>query len=52
MQRDEATLLDIARSARLVLTFIRGWKTATIDVPDLLATIEPLLPRRPLKWLL
>jgi uncharacterized protein with HEPN domain len=111
MQRDEATLLDIARSARLVLAFIRGltkaaflddlktqsavlhqlmiigeavkrlshefrmqypdtpwslivgmrdhlihaydavdldevWKTTTTDVPDLLATIEPLLPRR------
>jgi uncharacterized protein with HEPN domain len=112
MQRDETTLLDIARSAQLVFTFIRDlakdaflddlktqsavlhqlmiigealkrlshefrtqfpdipwsliagmrdhlihaydavdldevWKTATTDVPGLLATIEPLLPRKP-----
>lgn len=112
MQRDEATLLDIAKAARLVLVFIQGmakeaflddlktqssvlyqlivigeavkrlshefraqhpdipwsliagmrdhlihaydtvdwdevWKTATRDVPDLLAKIEPLLPTKP-----
>ena len=112
MHRDEATLLDIARAARLVLTFthdiakdafsgdlktqsavlhqlmiigeavkrlshefrsqhpnvpwhlIAGmrdhlihaydavdldqvWKTATVDVLDLLAEIEPLLPKKP-----
>lgn len=111
MQRDEATLLDIAKAARLVMTFTQGmakedflndlktqsavlyqllvigeavkrlsrefraqhldipwslvagmrdhlihgydivdweevWKTATSDVPDLLARIEPLLPSR------
>jgi uncharacterized protein with HEPN domain len=112
MQRDEATLLDIAQAARLVLAFMQGmtkkaflgdlktqssvlyqlvvmgeavkrlshefraqhpdipwsliagmrdhlahgydivdwdevWKTATSDVPDLLANIEPLLPTKP-----
>ena len=112
MQRDKATLIDIARAARLVETFVSGmqkedflkdlktqsavlyqllvigeavkrlsdefqaqhadvpwslitgmrdvlihgydivdwdevWKTATRDVPDLLAKIEPLLPSKP-----
>jgi uncharacterized protein with HEPN domain len=111
MQRDDATLLDIAKAARLVSAFIEGmtketflddiktessvlyqlavigeavkrlsqefrtqhpdipwqliagmrdhlihsydavdwdevWKTATKDVPDLLAKIEPLLPKK------
>jgi len=114
MQRDEATLLDIAKAARSVTAFISGmakddflndlktqsavlyqllimgeavkrlphefraqppdipwsliagmrdhlihgydivdwdevWKTATSDVPDLLAKIEPLLPSRPVE---
>lgn len=112
MQRDEATLLDIVKAARLVSAFIQGmakedflndlktqssvlyqlivmgeavkrlshefraqhpgipwsliagmrdhlihaydtvdwdevWKTATSDVPDLLAKMEPLLPNKP-----
>ncbi len=112
MRRDEATLLDIAKSARLVLAFIQNiakdaflddsktqsavlhqllvigeavkrlsqefraqhpdipwsliagmrdhlihaydtvdldevWKTAASDMPDLLAKIEPLLPKEP-----
>jgi len=114
MQRDEATLLDIAQAARSVAAFVSGmakedflkdlktqsavlyqllvvgeavkwlsgefraqqpdipwsliagmrdvlvhgydivdwdevWKTATSDVPDLLAKIEPLLPSKPVE---
>lgn len=60
MRRDESSLLDIAEAARLVLAFTRDhlihaydtvdldevWKTATRDVPELLAAIEPLLPEK------
>jgi uncharacterized protein with HEPN domain len=38
MRRDESSLLDIALD--------EVWKTATRDVPELLAAIEPLLPKK------
>ena len=43
MPRDEATLLEIATAARLVLEF-KVWKTANSDVPDLLHWLEPRMP--------
>lgn len=30
-----------------VVDWNEAWKTATVDVPDLLTNIEPLLPRKP-----
>ena len=37
MQRDLTILLDIVDLEEV-------WKTATVDVPDLLAVLEPLVP--------
>ena len=57
LERDPATVLDIVIAARCIQQFIAEqhyeridpveiWTTATRDVPELLAILEPLLPEQ------